>query len=46
MGDIKNTNENIDKKKKIKKKPVSETIFQETWDWLYSFEVIKKTQTT
>ncbi|MDH6003208.1 ProQ/FinO family protein [Vibrio aestuarianus] len=42
MGDIKNTNENSDKKKKIKKKPVSETIFQETWDWLYSFEVIKK----
>lgn len=42
MGDIKNTNENIDKKKKSKKKPVSETIFQETWDWLYSFEVIRK----
>lgn len=42
MGDIKNTNENINKKVKSKKKPVSETIFQETWDWLYSFEVIRK----
>ncbi len=42
MGDIKNTNENINKQKKSKKKPVSETIFQETWDWLYSFEVIRK----
>ncbi len=42
MGDIKNTNENINKKKKSQKKPVSETIFQETWDWLYSFEVIRK----
>ncbi len=42
MGDIKNTNENISKQKKSKKKPVSETIFQETWDWLYSFEVIRK----
>ncbi|EKO3889183.1 ProQ/FinO family protein [Vibrio metschnikovii] len=40
MGDIKN--ENISKNKKAKKIPVSEKIFQETWDWLYSFEVIRK----
>ncbi|EJL6317379.1 hypothetical protein NMR47_002229, partial [Vibrio cholerae] len=30
------------KKKYVKKTPVAEKIFQETWDWLYSFEVIKK----
>ncbi|MCX9596733.1 ProQ/FINO family protein, partial [Vibrio cholerae] len=34
--------ENINKKKYVKKTPVAEKIFQETWDWLYSFEVIKK----
>ncbi|EGQ8651073.1 hypothetical protein GNS53_18035, partial [Vibrio cholerae] len=33
---------NINKKKYVKKTPVAEKIFQETWDWLYSFEVIKK----
>ncbi|EHP5028874.1 hypothetical protein O1B76_003500 [Vibrio cholerae] len=42
MGEIKNKDENINKKKYVKKTPVAEKIFQETWDWLYSFEVIKK----
>ncbi|EPF5720270.1 ProQ/FINO family protein [Vibrio cholerae] len=42
MGEIKNKDENINKKKYVKKTPVTEKIFQETWDWLYSFEVIKK----
>lgn len=42
MGEIKNKDENINKKKYVKKTPVAEKIFQETWDWLYSFEVIRK----
>ncbi|EKO3686927.1 hypothetical protein P0F07_001724 [Vibrio metschnikovii] len=42
MGEIKNKDENINKRKYVKKTPVAEKIFQETWDWLYSFEVIKK----
>ncbi|MDE1231595.1 ProQ/FINO family protein [Vibrio aestuarianus] len=42
MGEIENKYESINKKKYVKKTPVAKKIFQETWDWLYSFEVIKK----
>ncbi|PNH79131.1 ProQ/FINO family protein [Vibrio diazotrophicus] len=42
MGEFKHKDKNIENKKHVKNKTVAEKIFQETWDWLYSFEVIRK----